>query len=52
MKDKTYIYIAPACDDVLLSSEGPIMAGSTVGVSIDSFESDQNDYSGGWGVIN
>ena len=50
MKNKTYV--TPLCDNVLLSVEGPIMAGSTVGVSIDSFSSDQTDYSNGWNVIN
>ena len=50
MKNKTYI--TPLCDNVLLSNEGPIMAGSTVGVKFDSFSSDQTDYSDGWSLIN
>lgn len=45
-------YVSPKCNDVLLSLESPILAGSSVGVSIDDFSSDETDYSDGWGVIN
>ena len=30
-------YVSPKCNDVLLSLESPILAGSSVGVSIDDF---------------
>ena len=45
-------YVSPKCDNVLFSLEGPIMAGSSLGVSINSFSADQTDYSDGWRIIN
>lgn len=45
-------YVSPKCDDVSFSLEGTIMAGSSLGVSIDSFSADQTDYSDGWSIIN
>ena len=45
-------YISPVCTDIMIYSDNYIMAQSTVGTSIDSFSSDEKDYSDGWSIIN